>query len=123
MPKKGIWACHLGYHPITFIPVIMKCFESLVMAHIKASITGTLDPLQSSYRSNTSTEDSIPIAIHMARTQLDKRNAYVRMLFIDYSSAFNTIVPSKLVTMLRTLDLDTTLCNWILDFLTADHRL
>ena len=30
----------------------------------------------------------------------------MRMLFIDYSSAFNTIVPSK-----------PALCNWVLDFL------
>jgi hypothetical protein len=35
------------------------------------------------------------------------------MLFIDYSSAFNTIVPSKL----GTLGLNPSLCNWILDFL------
>jgi hypothetical protein len=39
------------------------------------------------------------------------------MIFIDYSSAFNTIVPSKLITKLRTLELNTSLCNWILDFL------
>ena len=39
------------------------------------------------------------------------------MLFIDYSSAFNTIVPSKLINKLRTLGLNTSLCNWILDFL------
>ena len=41
------------------------------------------------------------------------------MLFIDYSSAFNTIVPSKLINKLRTLGLNTSLCNWILDFLTG----
>jgi hypothetical protein len=39
------------------------------------------------------------------------------MLFIDYNSVFNTIVPSKLITKLRTLGLNTSLCNWILDFL------
>jgi hypothetical protein len=39
------------------------------------------------------------------------------MLFIDYSSSFNTIVPTKLITKLRTLGLNTSLCNWILDFL------
>ena len=39
------------------------------------------------------------------------------MLFIDYSSAFNTIVPSKLITKLRNLGLNTSLLNWILDFL------
>ena len=44
-------------------------------------------------------------------------HSYVRMLVIDYSSTFNTIVPSKLITKLRTLGLNTYLCNWILDFL------
>ena len=39
------------------------------------------------------------------------------MLFIDYSSAFNTIVPSKLVIKLEGLGLNPTLCNWVLDFL------
>jgi hypothetical protein len=34
----------------------------------------------------------------------------------DYSSAFNTIVPSKLITNLSTLGLNTSLCNWILNF-------
>ena len=41
------------------------------------------------------------------------------MLLIDYSSAFNTIVTSKLVTKLRTLGLHTSLCHWILDFLSV----
>jgi len=41
------------------------------------------------------------------------------MLFIDFSSAFNTIVPSRLAGKLIELGLNTTLCAWILDFLTA----
>jgi hypothetical protein len=41
------------------------------------------------------------------------------MLFIDYSSAFNTIVPIKLIPKLRTLGLITSLCNFILDLLTG----
>jgi hypothetical protein len=41
------------------------------------------------------------------------------MLFMDYSSAFNTIVPSKLDTKLRALGLDTALGIWILDLLTG----
>ena len=41
------------------------------------------------------------------------------MLFIDYSSAFNTIVPSKLIIKLGALGLNPTLCNWVLNFLTG----
>ncbi len=37
----------------------------------------------------------------------------------DYSSAFNTIVPTKLAVKLSDLGLNTSLCDWIQDFLTA----
>jgi gmma-aminobutyric acid receptor subunit gamma/cGMP-dependent protein kinase 2 len=97
----------------------MKCFEKLVMAHINTIIPETLDLLQFAYRPNRSTDDAISIALHTALSHMDKRNTYVRMLFIDYSSAFNTIVPAKLITKLRFLGLNTSLCNWILDFLTG----
>ncbi len=38
---------------------------------------------------------------------------------VDYSSAFNTIVPATLVAKLQTLGLNRSLCSWILDFLTG----
>jgi hypothetical protein len=41
------------------------------------------------------------------------------MLSMNNSSAFNTVVPSKLINKLRTLGLNTSLCNWVLDFLTG----
>ena len=69
--------------------VAMKCFERLAMAHINPSIPETLDPLQFAYRPNRSTDDAVSIALHTALSHLNKRNTYVRMLFIDYSSAFN----------------------------------
>jgi hypothetical protein len=43
------------------------------------------------------------------------------MMLIDYSSAFNTIAPSKLIIKLRALGLNTALCDWVLDFLTGRH--
>ncbi|KAI4892528.1 hypothetical protein NFI96_005758 [Prochilodus magdalenae] len=40
------------------------------------------------------------------------------MLFIDYRSAFNTVIPTKLAGKLLTLGLTPRLCNWVLNFLT-----
>ncbi len=40
------------------------------------------------------------------------------MLFVDFSSAFNTVIPSKLITKLGDLGISNSLCNWIMDFLT-----
>jgi hypothetical protein len=74
---------------------------------INTIIPETLDPFQFAYRPNRSTDEAISIALHTALPHLDKRNTYMRMLFIDYSSAFNTIVPSKLIIKLRTLGINT----------------
>jgi hypothetical protein len=95
--------------------VAMKCFE-------RHHYPETLDSLQFAYRTNKSTDDAISIALHTALSNLDKRNTYVRMLFIGYSSAFNIIVPSILINKPWTLGLNTSLCNWILDFLTGRPR-
>ncbi len=59
--------------------------------------------------------------LHPAHCSLPpgNKNTYVRMLFVDYSSAFNTIVPATLVAKLQTLGLNRSLCSWILDFLTG----
>ncbi len=38
------------------------------------------------------------------------------MLFIDFISAINTIIPQQLINKLNLLGLNNSLCNWILDF-------
>ena len=93
----------------------MKCFERLVKDQIPSTLPDTLDQLQFAYRPKGSTDDAIAITLHTALSHLDKRNTYVRMLFIDYSSAFNTIVPSKLIIKLETLERQGSLVVRVLD--------
>ena len=102
MPKEAKVTWLNDYCPVAVTSVAMKCFERLVMAHINSILLDTLDPLQFAYCPIGSTDGAISIALHAALSHLDKRNTYVRRLFIDYSSAFNTIVLSKLITKLRT---------------------
>lgn len=89
----------------------MKCFERLVRTHICSTLPNTLDPF------SVCIPPKQIQTTHTTLAHLEKGNTYVRMLFVDYSSAFNTIVPAKLVPKLRSLGLKTPLCNWILDFL------
>ena len=117
VPKKPSPSCFNDYRPVALTPIIMKCFERLVMSHIKSTLPLNLDPYQFAYRAKRSTEDAICSALHPALTHLDKKDSYVRMLFIDFSSAFNTIIPQQLICKLDTLGLSTSLCNWLLDFL------
>lgn len=78
----------------------MKCFVRLVQQHIKASLPDTFDSRQFEYRANRSTQDTIPNALHAALFQQEHRGSYMRMLFTDYSSAFNTVIPDRLAAKL-----------------------
>ena len=101
VPKKAKIPELNDYRPVALTSVIMKCFERLVKDHITSTLPATLDPLQFAYRPNRSTDDAIAIILDTALSHLDKRNSYLRMLFIEHSSAFITALPSKLIIKLE----------------------
>ncbi|KAI5617022.1 gastrula zinc finger protein XlCGF28.1-like [Silurus asotus] len=118
VPKHSNPTCLNDYRPVALTPIVMKCFERLVLAHLKDSLPTTFDSHQFAYRSNRSTEDAVSMALHSVLTHLDNKNTYARMLFVDFSSAFNTIIPTKLIAKLLDLGINTSTCNWVMDFLT-----
>ncbi len=110
VPKNSKPSCLNDYRPVALTSTVMKVFERLLKKHICSSIPATLDPLQFAYRPNRSTDDAISQVLHSSLTHIDSMNGkYVRLLFIDYSSAFNTIVPTKLAVKLSDLGLNTSL--------------
>ena len=83
------------YRPVALTSVVMKVLERLVLAHLKSTtdtLLDGLDPLQFAYRANRSTEDAVNMALHYALEHLDTAGNYASILFVDYSSAFNTIL-------------------------------
>jgi hypothetical protein len=77
-----------------------------------------LDNLQFAYLANRSTEDAINVLMNSVTKHLDGDKTYARCLFIDYSSAFNTIQPHILLNRLNEYGVPPNLQLWILDFLT-----
>ncbi len=117
---QGQWSLYLqnSHHcHVALTPILMKCFEKLVLQHIKDNIPANLDPHQFAFRTNRSTEDAISTALNSDFTHLQSNNTYIIMLLVDSSLIFNTMFPMKLIGKLST-GLSTTLCNWILDFFT-----
>ncbi len=120
VPKNNKPSCLNDYRPVALTSIVMKVFERLVKNLICSSIPVTLDPLQFAYRPNRSTDVAISHVLHSSLTHIDSSNGnYVRLLFIDYSSDFNTIVSIKLSSKLSDLGLNFSLCDWIQDFLTG----
>ena len=118
VPKKSNITSLNDYRPVPLTPIVTKCLERLVLGHIKGCLPPSFDPHQFAYKANRSTEDAIAITLHTALCHLEHRGSYVRLLFIDYSSAFYTIIPDILVSKLTDLGLHPLTCSWIKDFLT-----
>ncbi len=100
IPKKSKITGLNDYRPVALTSVVMKSFDKLVLAHLK-DITGpSQDHLQFAYRANRSGDDAVNMGLHYVMQHLDRPGAYVRILFVDFSSAFNTIIPTLLLLKL-----------------------
>ncbi|KAI3364057.1 hypothetical protein L3Q82_010889 [Scortum barcoo] len=96
------------------------CVSESVVTSSKATPLGQRESLNIGPTARP-TDDAISTALHhTALTHLDTKDSYIRMLFIDFSSAFNnTVIPQQLILKLDQLGINTSLCNWLLDFLTG----
>eukprot|EP00061_Rhincodon_typus_P009766 g33521.t1 len=68
------------------------------------------------------TEDATSLGLHSSREHLDNKGTYISLLLFNYSSIFNFIIPDRLISKLQDIGLGSTLCNWILSFLTHTRR-
>ncbi len=81
------------------------------------SLQSSVDPLQFSYKTKRGVEDTSPTLMDRVTRHLDSPNSYVRILFVDFSSAVNTVKANTLLHHLQGLQVNTTLVLWIKDFL------
>ncbi|KAI5627505.1 gastrula zinc finger protein XlCGF28.1-like [Silurus asotus] len=97
VPKKSTVSCLNDYRPVALTPIMMKCFERLVMRHIHPPWTPcSLRIVQTVPRTMPSPQPSIwPSPTWITRTRMHSTQSFL------------------------TLTLNTSLCNWILDFLTG----
>ncbi len=63
------------------------------------------------------------MGLYFILQHLDRPGTYVRILFVDFSSAFNTIIPDTLQNKLTQLSVPTYICQWITSFLTDRQQL
>lgn len=104
------------YRPVALTPVVAKCFERIFLRHIKTTLSPTLD--QYAYKTNSSTEHGLNTVLYTAKSHMEQKEAYVRILFVYYRSTFNTIVLCILGKKLQHLGLHEHLWLWIIDILT-----
>ncbi len=93
------------------------------MAYLKASTGHLLKPLQFAYRAYRSVDAAVNMGLHFILQHLDRPGTYVRILFVDFSSTFETFIPDAFQNKLTLLSVPNSICQWISSFLTDRQQL
>ncbi|XP_056908721.1 uncharacterized protein LOC130536643 [Takifugu flavidus] len=96
----------------------MKTMERIVLTHLRQLVDSKMDPLQFAYRPGIGVDDAVIYLLHRSLSHLESTGSTVRVMFFDFSSAFNTIQPSLLRGKMEGAGVDCHLAAWTTDYLT-----
>ena len=103
--------------PVTLTAIIMKCLESIIKTYMCLDVDHVRDPLQFAYCQRRSVQDAALTLVHDISQHLENPNSQARILFIDFSSAFNTIQTHILLKILLEMNVNSNIILWIYSFL------
>ena len=116
IPKSSGASAPKDFRPVALTAVVAKVFERLLLRFITPCLT---DKQQFAYQPNKSTEDAVAYLLDTVTYHLDDNSKnFARCLFIDFTSAFNTISPTILTHLLTDTELHGNIINLIYSFMT-----
>jgi len=117
VPKRPNVKVMNDYRPIALTSCIMKIFERVFIAQLQRITLPFVDPSQFAYRKNRSVDDALLYVLNSVYSHLEKTNSSIRIMFYDFSSAFNTIQPHLLAKKLMNMKVSPYTILWIFDYL------
>jgi len=114
VPKINVPKSLNDFRPVALTSLIMKSLEKIIKQEIIAMTKSQLDPLQFAYRAGRGVEDALGSLLNTVFNHLEGANKFVRLLFIDFSSAFNCIQPHILADrLLKNYNINPGLTAWL----------
>ncbi|KAJ1108454.1 hypothetical protein NDU88_005830 [Pleurodeles waltl] len=107
-----------NFRPISLLPFPAKVIEKIVNAQLAHFLedNSILDPSQSGFRRNHSTETALLAATDDIRQQMDNGETSA-LILLDLSAAFDTVCHRTLLTRLHEAGIQDKALNWISSFL------
>ena len=106
--------------PISLTPILSKHLECIVGGYIFNSLRGKFDPRQYGGMKGLSTTHALLDMLHHWHEMVHNGDE-VRILFLDYSKAFDLVDHTILINKFQRLGVPTILTNWLEGFL-CDRR-
>ena len=76
-----------------------------------------MDSLQFAYKAKRGVEDATLTLMELVTHHLDQTGTFIRILMMDFSSAFNTLQTYLLLSRLLDLDVSPSIVLWVRAFL------
>ena len=106
--KKPLSNLAKDLRPISLTPVLSKTLESFVVGWMGSEC----NHIDSQYGSISGRSTTHALILHKVHSQLDGRQAYARILLLDFSKAFHHIDHAILLEKLSKNDIHPVLCAW-----------
>lgn len=91
------------FRPVALKSLVMKNFEKILKDKVVSLIDGKLDPLQFAYQAGKGVDDTKLLILDRVYKHLEKPKSHLRLLFANFSSAFNKMQPHILLIILSYL--------------------
>jgi len=117
VPKKACPQENNDYRPVALTSNVFKSLEKLMIDELRIDVGKNVDKYQFAYTKKRSTSDALATITHLTVKHLESPAAYARLLFVDFSSAFNSIQPDILLRKLVQLKVNPFLIRWYHSFL------
>ena len=103
--------------PISLIPIIAKVFESIVLKWVDVYVKPQIDDKQYGGMPGTCTMDYLVEMLHKWYESTDITGNFIRVLFLDYSKAFDLINHDILLNKMVGTEVPAHLVRWMTAFL------
>lgn len=113
-PAKSI---EKDLRPISLTCLLCKELERFVVKWIREDIKDKIDKNQFGNIKGCSTTHLLVKLLHNCHMEMDKGNQFVRLVFVDFSKAFDRVNHNILIEKMESLDVKPHLVNWIKGFL------
>ncbi len=107
---------------IALTSILAKCMERVISYHPEPYVSDHLDILQFAYRPQRGTENATLTMVDTIASHLQQAKSNTRVLFIDYTSAFNTRQIHLLLERLLVLGVNRLIIHWIKNFWFSDYN-
>ena len=116
VPKKPSPSKLNDYRPVALTSVVMKCMKRVVLQNLISMTATHTDSHQFAYKKARGTDDACALLTHLFFSHTDNSANHTRIVCVDFSSEFNTMLPSVLIQKVCSMQVWPTILRWILSY-------